>query len=361
MDRNKLSNFGLIFLIIGNALMLPYLTMPILKISSSKNILLLLILSLLYMVLLDAPLLYYANKRKNASLQRCADKNRNALVKIAGCVYLILIGYIIYVYANIIVQFIKIVITPGLSYWVIVSTIIATSVVLTVKGIKILLRVAVFFVPLLLFSILLFAIFSIPDLDATRLLPIYEKTTFIEINKIAILQATLTSEVVILVFFTSYVNHGISVKKLYFVSLMGIVVFLTITILPTIMILGNKYPTLLLNPYYTFARQIKFYDSLERFHALSVLAGFPCMIMRLSTKCLTVNEIIKEVFKIVKTRGFVLGFIGMIVCGLLVTVSINSQIKDKLLNLEMYAIVILVSNVVLTIFCWLSNHTKKQL
>jgi hypothetical protein len=248
-------------------------------------------------------------------------------------------------------------ITPGIPEWGITLAVLIAAFANSYKGVGVLARVSVIFVLILLFSILLFALFSIPDLDISRLLPVYEKSNFMELNKCAILIATISTEATILVFFGGCINEKLSIKRTYITSITIYLICLIIIVLPTIMILGNKYAPMLLNPYYTFARQIKLYDSLERFHILSILAGFPCIIMRIGTKSLIGKEIIDTIFK-KKTRNGIVILVFILV--IMISMNMFKNFKIVLLNLNFYANIMLIGHILLIIICFGIWIAKKK-
>jgi spore germination protein KB len=307
-DIPNISATQVILLTTGCALMLPYTFMPILKMPNiNQDVWIVLSLSLVYSIIIDAPIIILIKIFKCKDINDIINAVTNPLIgRVIASLYIILFVLNFITYASIIMQFILTSIIPNTPYFVVLLITLAPSAYATIKGGGVLARISVFFMPCLFLTIITFALFGISDMDISKLLPAFGDSTLAEINKNAFISASRSLDVVILFVFNAQLKKKVNLTRVYFSSIILYIIFMLLILLPIIMVLGHKYAGMALNPYYTYARQVKFYDSLERLQALSVLVSFPGMILRLGTYgYLACNMLYKMVNKKFNKNGIV--------------------------------------------------------
>ncbi|MDR2267168.1 MAG: spore germination protein [Christensenellaceae bacterium] len=359
----KISALQLILLAVGVALMLPYTFMPIIKSAeTTRSLILTITLSIVYLLILDAPIIFLMKKHQGASAHEIFGSIAGSkFSKVISVVYILLFAFLLFSYALIVVQFLKTSIIPTVPTTVVLSAILVPAVYIVFKGGGVLARISVFFVPIMLFTILLFSIFGVPDMDIKRILPIVGSDSILSVNKAALIVATRVSEVLIIFSFANHLRKTQSTTKIYLITICMYSIFLVLMVLPTVLVLGQKYASMTLNPYYTYARQIKFYDSIERLHALSALAGFPCMILRLSTYGVMASKMFSNIALAKHTKVFTLAFFIVIFITLLLALSYGFFANTIIIDTNTYIVISIIAKCILPLVFVVIYLIKKAL
>ena len=313
-----ITSVQLVLMTVGSALVFPYTFMPILNTPpANQDVWVVLLLALVYIVLLNAPLLFLMNKFRGMTVPETSEA---VLGKFLGKAILIpFVLFFLYCYCAcmmIVVKFVQTYILGETPTWALALIMIIPAGYAAYKGAGTIGRLSVFFISFSILTIIFFFVIGIKAMDIRELKPVLADSTFLEINKGAFLTAARFSEIFIFWIFSFYLSKKASINKSYAAALIIYVASFLMMLLPIILVLGAEFAKKLQSPYYTYARQAEVFTFLERVQAINSLARFPGALLKLALYNFMASSFFSSIVKAKSHKYFVFAVsaIGLIVC-----------------------------------------------
>ncbi len=207
----------LVLMIVGSALIYPYTYMQILVTPpSNQDIWIVLLLSAIYIIIINVPTLFIINKFRGLSASQKIQMILGKPIGKAAAVLYVL--FFIFYSMNIMVIngiFIKIYLIPETPLWAITILMAIPAVYMSYKGAGTIGRTSSFFVILLLVSVIFFFVFGINKMNINEIKPILADSTFAQLNLGAFITAVRFSSILILFIFSFHINEKVHVIKVF--------------------------------------------------------------------------------------------------------------------------------------------------
>ena len=305
MMKQQISSTQLCFLLASSALMFPYTFMPIFRVPPmNQDVLIVLLLSVFYIVFLNSPLLILTNKFRGCKFTQMNDI---LLGKIGGkfCSSLFMFfAFLCYFECLMItIQFTNIYFLSATPVWFLALIMIIPVFYASMKGAGTIGRIALIILPLIIITIVFFFALGIKDFELNLMRPVLKDSSFIELNKGAIITAARFSEILLLSVFSFYLNKNISITKTYFKGLLIFVLCYALIISSTLLMLGSNFAKILNNPYLIYSRQVGGAEFIERVQSLNKLAWIIGVLLKLTAYSFISSEILFGITK-KKTQKF---------------------------------------------------------
>lgn len=304
--QNSITSSQLVFLIVGSALTFPYTFLPVLEAPpANQDVWVCVILAIFYIILFSLPLLIIINKFQGCSAVEIFNMIFGKIIsKFFLCIWLLFFLACHIACLVMMIIFIKVYVMPSSPEWGIMLFLIIPAAYGIYKGAGVIGRLSMFIVPLIIFSVLIFFVFSIPDMKFDLIKPIFADSSLVDINFGGMLTAARYSEIVIFFIFSYYVSRKTNLYKSFFIGIAIFGVSFFLILLPVLLILGSSVAKLQWNPYYVFSRQIEAYDFLRRMHSINLLVWVPMSILKLMIFNYMFGHILKGIFKTKTHRYF---------------------------------------------------------
>jgi spore germination protein (amino acid permease) len=241
------------------------------------------LLSLVYVALLSAPLLYLSKQYTDLSLVEYFPVIFGNLIgKSLGPIYAIFFLFLAALDLSLFDNIIKPINFPATPDAAIILIALAACAYSIYNGLECIARSAEIFTPMIFFVVVLYAILQIPLMDFKVFLPIMADSTFWEINSQAFLNAARFHEIVVLAMLAPSINNKGKTIKIFSWAAIIITVYSLIIILSTLAGLGLDVAKKTFDPYYLFIRQINIYEFITRIEFLIVGAWNVGMFLKIS-------------------------------------------------------------------------------
>jgi spore germination protein KB len=308
----------LVLMTVGSALMFPYTFLPILTVTpANQDMWIVLLMAIVYIVLLNAPLLFLINKFRGLNAnQICEIILGKPMGMLAAFVFVLLFLFCETACMMVSGQFVSIYLLPETPTWGLLIFYAIPVCYVAYKGAGTIGRFAPFLVVFMLVTIIAFALMGIDKMNLKELQPVLSDSTFLQLNKGAFLTAARFSEILIFFVFSYYLGGKVSIIKTYAVAISIFAVSFMLILLPTMLVLGVQYAKHVWSPYYVYTRQVEFLQFLERVAAANVLALIPCTILNLSMYCYMASHMFSGIVRSKTHKHFVILFtlLAYIIC-----------------------------------------------
>lgn len=330
MNKPIITTTQLLMLTVGSALVFPYTFMPILSTPhANQDIWFVLILAFVYILILNAPLLYLMNKLKGLTVNQMIDTLLGKIIGKPVIVVFILFFFYCYIACSLVTShFMSSFLFSGTPPWALLLFMVVPVCYASYKGAGTIGRLSVFIVPFVMLTVLFFLLFGLSNMDFSVFKPILTDSTFVNLNISAFLTAARFSEILIFLVFSNYLNKKSSINKTYATALMVFGILYLLILIPTVAVLGVDFAKMSWNPYYVFTRQVNVFSFLERVQALNALAWFPATILKMTIYNFMASRVLSLIFKAKSHKKFVIpvAAIGYFAC-LLPLLSNSNTIK----------------------------------
>jgi spore germination protein KB len=318
--KPRITSFQLLLMAVGSALVFPYTFMPILvSPPSNQDVWIVLLMSFLYIFLINLPLLFLMNKLRGMNINDMAETILGkAIGKIVMIPFVLFFLYCFTACLLITAQFINIYIFPETPTWALLVLALIPVSYASYKGAGTIGRLAVFIVPFAIGTIVLFFVLGIGKLNINIIKPILADSSFLDLNKGAFFTGARYSEILIFLVFSFFLKEDSSINKTYF-SALGVFAFsFFLMLFPTILTLGIDLARHMWNPYYVYTSQVEAFNFLERVQSINALAWFPMALLKLTMYNYMASYALSGVVKVKAHKYFVipLSVITFIVCSL---------------------------------------------
>lgn len=318
MNKPIITTVQLMMLAVGSALVFPYTFMPILNVpNSNQDVWFVLLLALVYILVINAPLLFLINKFRGLTVNQITETIMGKIIgKAAALVFVLFFMYCFIACSLITTHFMKSYLFSATPRWVLLLFSVVPVCYASYKGAGTIGRLSVFVVPFVMVTIVFFLLFGINKMDLSVFKPILADSTFLNLNLGAFLTASRYSEILIFFVFSCYLSKTASINKTYAVALVSFGVLFMLILVPTVAVLGVDLAKIDWNPYYVYTRQVNALSFLERLQAFNTLAWFPTTVLKLAIYIFMAARVLSLVFKAKSHKKFVIPItaIGFIAC-----------------------------------------------
>ena len=318
MNKPIITTVQLMMLAVGSALVFPYTFMPILNVpNSNQDVWFVLLLALVYILVINAPLLFLINKFRGLTVNQITETIMGKTIgKAAALVFVLFFIYCFIACSLITTHFMKSYLFSATPRWVLLLFSVVPVCYASYKGAGTIGRLSVFVVPFVMVTIVFFLLFGINKMDLSVFKPILADSTFLNLNLGAFLTASRYSEILIFFVFSCYLSKTASINKTYAVALVSFGVLFMLILVPTVAVLGVDLAKIDWNPYYVYTRQVNALSFLERLQAFNTLAWFPTTVLKLAIYIFMAARVLSLVFKAKSHKKFVIPItaIGFIAC-----------------------------------------------
>ena len=318
MNKPIITTVQLMMLAVGSALVFPYTFMPILNVpNSNQDVWFVLLLALVYILVINAPLLFLINKFRGLTVNQITETIMGKTIgKATALVFVLFFMYCFIACSLITTHFMKSYLFSATPRWVLLLFSVVPVCYASYKGAGTIGRLSVFVVPFVMVTIVFFLLFGINKMDLSVFKPILADSTFLNLNLGAFLTASRYSEILIFFVFSCYLSKTASINKTYAVALVSFGVLFMLILVPTVAVLGVDLAKIDWNPYYVYTRQVNALSFLERLQAFNTLAWFPTTVLKLAIYIFMAARVLSLVFKAKSHKKFVIPItaIGFIAC-----------------------------------------------
>ncbi len=318
MNKPIITTVQLMMLAVGSALVFPYTFMPILNTpNANQDVWIVLLLAFVYILVINAPLLFLMNKFKGLTVNQIVDAIIGKILgKAAAFVFILFFMYCFIACSLITTHFMNSYLFSATPRWALMLFMVVPVCYASYKGAGTIGRLATFIVPFVMLTIIFFLLFSINDMDLSVFKPILTDSSFLDLNIGAFLTASRFSEILIFFVFSYYLGKQASINKTYGVALVFFGAFFVMILVPTVAVLGVDFAKISWNPYYVYTRQVSAFTFLERLQAFNTLAWFPATVLKLSIYIFMAARVLSLIFKAKSHKKFVIPIvaIGYIAC-----------------------------------------------
>lgn len=346
----------------GSALMYPYTFLPVLTTPpNNQDVWASMLMAVVYILLLGLPLLILRNRFKRIKV---VDIFELLFGKVISKVLLFVWSlFFLFCYTACLVMmviFIRIYVLNSTPDLAIVLYLTIPAVYGASKGAGTIGRMSVFIVPTVLFSIVLFFVIGLPDMDFDFIKPILAESSFLDINIGGMLTAARYSEILIFFIFGHYLIKKANVNKTFAVSLGIFAAAFFILLISVLLLLGYDYAKEQWNPYFVFARQIETYDFLRRLQSVNLIIWVPMAILKLMIYLYMFGHVMEGVFKTKTHKYFSLGaFVAGVSASLLPI--LNNMVNVRLLRSDqVFPFIVLPSTLVIPLIMLIRYLVKRK-
>lgn len=295
----KITSLQLALLTAGSALMFPYTFLPILRIPpANQDVWLSLVMAIPYFIVINAPLLYLANKFKGFDFNEINDRIMGkTLGKVTVSLFFIFVLFCFTICGIMAVNYITMFLLIDTPRWAVLLFVLAPITYASYKGAGVIGRLAVFLIPFMLLMIVFFFFLGIPHMDVTQILPVFSDSTFKQLNIGAFLTAARFSEIILLIVFSFHLKTGEKINKAFFIGIGVFLIAFFLILLPVLLTLGVEYAKLANNPFYAYTRQIGGQDIFQRVQVFNILSWFVGITIKLIGYSYVASFILSRLFK----------------------------------------------------------------
>lgn len=308
----------MIFMTVGSSLAFPYNFMPILNAPpANQDVWIVLIMTIAYLVVLNLPLLYIINKLRGYGLTEIYDLILGKFFgKLFALIYVLFYFYCFAACMLVMAVFINIYLFPDTPSWGILLTFLIAVTYSAYKGAGVIGRLSTIFVPIIIFTIVIFFLMGLGKMDWRILMPMLADSKFLDMNLGAFLTAARYSEILIFLTFAQFLDQKVNINKTYVRSILTFAANFMLILLPTILVLGVDFARIAWNPYYVYTRQVEALGFLESMQAINTLAWFPLALLKLSLYNYMVSHVFSGIVGAKSHKSFVIpvSLLGFIVC-----------------------------------------------
>jgi spore germination protein KB len=308
----------LLLMSVGSALVFPYTFMPILTAPpANQDAWIVLFVAIVYIFLINAPLLFLMNRFRGMNANEMTETILGKFFgKVAAVIFAMFFAYCFTACMLITAIFINLYIFPETPTWALLLNMIVPVSYAAYKGAGTIGRLAIFIVPFIMLTIILFFILGLGLMDLGTLQPVLADSTFLQLNEGAFLTGVRYSEILIFLVFSFWLKQKSSINKTYAAALGVFTVCFFLILLPTLTVLGVELGKHAWNPYFIYTRQVEGYDFIERVQSLNTLGWFPAALLKLMMYNFMSSYIFSGVVKAKSHKGFVIpiSIIGFCLC-----------------------------------------------
>ena len=276
VNKPNITSIQLALLTGGSALMFPYTFLPIIRTPpANQDVWIVLLLSLVFIVILNTPLLIIMNKLRGLTINEVNDIIMGKYLGKVTVSTIALFGLFCYVMCTILsILFVMVYVMPNTPSWAILLMILVPTSYAAIKGAGTIARLATFIMPFVILTILVFFVMGIPDMKVDALLPIIASSTIWELVQGSFFTASRFTETLLFFVFVYFLTNQVSINRSYAKSIVLWGVSIMLLLIPVLLVVGSDFGKIVNNPYYIYTRQVGGDDVFHRVQSFNILAWF---------------------------------------------------------------------------------------
>ena len=313
---------------------------------ANQDVWIVVILSLVYTLLLRLPLLFLANRFSDLTMMEYVEK---IMGKSLGKIIVIIYGlyYFFYAIFTLIIQsqFVGVAILPNSPYWLIVLFVTVLSIFICLKGLLMFYWTGEFIIPLALSLIIALILLGLKNVDFKLLLPILSDSSFLDINRGAIMLSFILTDILILVMSIPLLQNKKDINKIFFKSNLYSVIIVTIVIIVSLGALGVEQAKHSNYPFLIYTRLIDYSSVFERIDLIFVVSWLSANIGRVIVYMYLSFMVFNHVLKPKKSNLliYIINILVSIISLYLLNTGIKIMTKGLLNTILMYISIIFVT------------------
>lgn len=326
--NEQISSRQMMYVLLLNRIGTVITIMPIIHLGpANQDIWIMMILSIIYCLLLNLPILFLAMRFSNLTIVQYMERIFGKFLgKIIGILYGIYFVRIAIIYYYVEIQMIQTVFMDELHPLIIIISLVIVSIYVVTKGLEVSVRTVEFFGPLIITSLILIIALGFNNIDMTVLLPIYADSSLSSIN-IGALEASLifTDPNILSMGFPNLKNKKDAFKIVVKSKILSQIVII-LMIIATQVSLGIEQARHSNFPFLTYVRLVRTYSIFER-----IEAGFLIIwLIIVMTRVVSYLYISARAFKEVSNKKNINPFIYVIGILLAIAVFYISYVNPKI-------------------------------
>lgn len=341
----------LLLMSVGSALMFPFTFMPVLSTPpANQDAWIVLLMTAAYIFVMDIPLLFLMNKFRGMDINETTETILGKFFgKVAAVIFALTFFFCFIACMLMAAIFINIYVFPETPTWALLAYLIVPIAYGAYKGAGTVGRLAMFIVPFIMLTIIIFLVLGLGLIDLGELQPVLADSTFLELNQGAFFTAARYSEILIFFVFSFYLKRNSSINKTYAAGIGIFTICFLLMLIPILTVLGVELGKHTWNPYFVYTRQVGGYDFIKRVQSLNLLAFIPGMMLKLMLYNFMGSYVFSRVVKAKSHKGFVIpiSIVGFCVC--LLPILNKSSTIELLRSDNVFSFIILPATFVLPI------------
>lgn len=341
----------LLLMSVGSALMFPFTFMPVLSTPpANQDAWIVLLMTAAYIFVMDIPLLFLMNKFRGMDINETTETILGKFFgKVAAVIFALTFFFCFIACMLMAAIFINIYVFPETPTWALLAYLIVPIAYGAYKGAGTVGRLAMFIVPFIMLTIIIFLVLGLGLIDLGELQPVLADSTFLELNQGAFFTSARYSEILIFFVFSFYLKRNSSINKTYAAGIGIFTICFLLMLIPILTVLGVELGKHTWNPYFVYTRQVGGYDFIKRVQSLNLLAFIPGMMLKLMLYNFMGSYVFSRVVKAKSHKGFVIpiSIVGFCVC--LLPILNKSSTIELLRSDNVFSFIILPATFVLPI------------
>lgn len=307
MNNDKISTRQAILILTMFRLTLVVAYTPALDLPpGNQDIWIIVLLSLVYTALLRTPLLFLANKFKDISMMEYIEK---IMGKFIGKLIIIIYGlyfaaYSIYV-ITVQTHLAGVAILAKTPYWLLITFVTIISIFVCLKGLVMIFWTGEFIIPISLISIVFLILLGLKNVDFSVILPILSDSSFLDINKGAIMLSLILTDIFILIMSVQYLECKKDINKIFIKSGIYSSLLVIVIVIVTQGALGIEQARHSNYPFLIYTRLIQYQSVFERIDLFFILAWLGANVGRIVTYTYLSYMSFEHLFKVKESKPLI--------------------------------------------------------
>lgn len=282
-DMDMVSYNQILLLVIGYRIMVGLTYMPAVNSPpGNQDIWIVSLLSIVYTLVFNVPLVYLSNKFSSLNLLELTEKIMGkGLGKIIGVFYFLTLLFSNILFITILIEILNSALFPMSPTWFNTFILILTSCYVSFKGLKTMARIAEVIVPFVIFIIFFLIVLGYKNYNFSELLPILKESTFKEINMGALDISLRFFDILVLTMITPNLRVKKDLNRIFVKSIVYSTSISIVFIIATQMTLGVEFTKHVNFPFLTFTRMLSI-GEVQEFDSFYIVSWIMGNILRIS-------------------------------------------------------------------------------
>lgn len=257
--RNKVAYNQILLLMVLYRIMVGLTYMPAVNTTpANQDVWISTLLSIVYTIIFNLPLIYLSNKFNKLNLLESANKIMGRFLGgIIGVFYFLTFLFFSTVFVSTLVEILDASLFPATPTWFTASIIILTCAYISSRGLRNIARLGEIIVPIVIITIFFIVGLGYKNYKIFELLPVFMDSTFAEINLGAMETSLKFFDILILVMITPNLENKKDLNRIFVKSIIYSILIFILFLIPTQLTLGIEFAKHVNFPFLTFTRMIQ--------------------------------------------------------------------------------------------------------
>lgn len=361
MQEQMITRTQVVLLILGLRLTFSFLIVSTNTPPANQDLWIALLGSILYALFFFAPLFYLHKKFPNSSF---IDYPEKTVGKFLGKIFLsFYVGYILFLSVLNTVNidmFIGSSLMPETPDHFILLIMVIPCIYAAYQGIVNIVWTGQIVIPIVLAIIFITIALGIPLFDIKILLPILKDSTLWQIHTGCYSFALCFHDALLIFFLIPYLKEK-KIGKIFLLSLLSSTAFFIMISLAPLLTLGLEFAKHTNYPFFTFAREVKVFDFIERIEALSLTGWIMVELFKLSVYLCFAADMINKIFSTKSAKKFIIPYAALVAVISLSNRLYSIDVINKLVSYTIFPKISLLFIFVIPLFLAMIYAVKKLL